>query len=304
MSKVFVRSLCAVGALAIALIAAAPAQAGLAFSVTYDSSFDVAAIPTINSVLAQYSSLFSDDVNVSLKLKYSGNGLGTSSTYSFDVPYQEYYNALLVDGTSAADATALSHLAPGGANNPINGGSLVSQGRANFAAVGIPIDVSGITDYFDGEIDLNLGICNYTRSSIDPDKYDLQAVFSHELNEVLGTISNVGEANIRPIDLFRYDSAGNRTFTTVGDDAYFSIDGTTQLARFNQEAGNDYGDFWSVNGPHTPQVQDAASTPGATPDLGAEITMLDVVGWNVIPAPSTAALLGLGGLVVARRRRA
>ena len=284
------------------------ANAGLTFTTTYDATVGAAAQATINNVLAGYTTTFSDNVNVSLFFKNSGMGLGTSSTYSFTREYQEFYNALVADASSAHDNTALAGLAPGGANNPVNGTNLISQGRAGWAALGINIDTSGIQNYFDGEIDLNLGIMNLDRLNIDPAKYDLQAVTQHEVNEVLGTISHVGNPTPRPIDLFRYTLAGARTFTTAGDDAYFSIDGTTQLARFNQASNGDYGDFWSAFGGNTPQVQDAFSTPGATPNMNVELVMLDVVGWNritAVPEPSSLALLSLvgGALATVRRRR-
>lgn len=293
---------------------AMPAQAALTFSTVFDSSFDPNAVSAVNSVLAGYSTLFSDNVNVSLKFSYSGNGLGSTATYGFDVNYQTYYNALVADATSAADAIALANIA-GGANNPVDGGTSFIQGRPGLAAVGISVDTSGIADYFDGEIDLNLGLLNYDRTNIDPNKYDLQAVLQHEVNEVLGIISNVGGSSARPVDMFRYDSAGNLTWTKVGDDAYFSIDGTHLLARYNQDPGGDYGDFWSCSDPtgtnHTPQVQDACSSPGATPNMDVELTMLDVVGWNLsstqstVPEPASLALVFTGLLgFLARKRRA
>lgn len=226
-------------------------------------------------------------------------------TYSFSKNYSDYYSALVADASSANDGIALAHLS-GGANNPVNGTSTIAQGRAGWAALGINIDVSGIPDYYDGEIDLNLGIMNYDRITIVPNRYDLQAVTQHEVNEVLGIISNVGSANPRPIDLFRYTAAGARTFTTAGDDAYLSIDGTTQLARFNQDSGGDYGDFWSALGGNIPQVQEAFSTPGATPNMNAELVMFDVVGWNriAVPEPSSMAVLGLlAGILATRRKR-
>lgn len=302
--KFGVRPLSVVGAVAAALVTGQAAHAGLSFSVTYDPSFDAAAIPTVNAALAEYGALFNDNVTVSLKLKYSGGGLGTSSTYSFGVPYQTYYNALVADGTSAVDATALASLAPGGANNPVNGTGFIAQGRAGLAAIGIPIDTSGIPGYFDGEIDLNLGLMNYTRVGIDPNKYDLKAVLQHEVDEVLGTISNVGDGTPRPIDLFRYTAAGARTYTTVGDNAYFSIDGgATLLARFNQDGGGDYGDWWSVFGGNTPQVQDAFATPGSIPNLGVEINVLDSVGWTrIVPEPASLAALSVGTMLLQRRR--
>ncbi len=91
-------------------------------------------------------------------------------------------------------------------------------------------------------------------------------------------------------DLFRYDQNGNRSYTTTESaEAFFSLDGTTDLARFNQDASGDFNDWFST-GSHTPQVQDAFATPGVTPDLGVELRVLDVLGYTrVIPhtAPVT-----------------
>ena len=45
-------------------------------------------------------------------------------------------------------------------------------------------------------------------------------------------------------------------------------------------------DWWTA-GTHTPQVQDAFATAGATPSLGVELTVLDVVGWDLFSAVAT-----------------
>jgi hypothetical protein len=135
-------------------------------------------------------------------------------------------------------------------------------------------------------------------------KYNLMAVVSHEINEVLGlgsALPNPPSGTIFPEDLFRYNSNGVRTFTTNGENAYFSIDGTNDLARFNQNSGGDYGDWWST-GALTPQVQDAFGTSGAQPNLGVEATGLDVIGYDDAPEPGTVILLGTG-LVIAGLRR-
>jgi len=120
-------------------------------------------------------------------------------------------------------------------------------------------------------------------------------VASHETDEVLGTSSGVNQANIAPPDLFRYTSAGVRNFTTAGDNAWFAIDPAVPLVQYNQNSGGDFGDWWST-GAHTPRVQDAFGTPGATPNLGVELTVLDVVGWDLVTGPVPAPAPTITGI--------
>jgi hypothetical protein len=106
-----------------------------------------------------------------------------------------------------------------------------------------------------------------------------------------------------PEDLFRYDAAGNRSFNTNNAaQAFFSLDGTTQLAQFhNISDGADYGDWESSA---TAQVQDAFATPGAHPQLGVELRALDVIGYDLsVPEPSTWLLVFTGLAVVGLLRR-
>lgn len=95
------------------------------------------------------------------------------------------------------------------------------------------------------------------------------------------------------MDLFRYDSGGQRTYTTNGDNAYFSLDDTTLLARFNQDPTGDYSDWWSPGDqrwspPGTPtvaQVQDAFGATGGFQELGTnELTALDIIGYTLAGA--------------------
>src|SRR5262249_17770315 len=110
-------------------------------------------------------------------------------------------------------------------------------------------------------------------------------------------------------DLFRYSSGGARSYTTAGDDAFFSLNGTTDLVQFNQNqqfGGGDFGD-WHPSG--TARVQDAFATPLATPTLATsaglvEIVNLDAQGYNLataaaaVPEPASLTLLGMGALVL------
>jgi hypothetical protein len=239
------------------------------------------------------------------------SGLGSSLTYGATLPYLDYLSALAGDATTANDATALANL-PVQANNPVNGSSQIIASTANLRALGF--NAQPPTGQPDGTVSLNTSIMNLSRTSIDPSKYDLMAVASHEIDEVLGIGSALnGLTNgaptptgaVFPMDLFRYDQSGNRSFTSgLNAQAYFSLNGATLLVRYNQTGGADFGDWYSTGQPA--RVQNAFGTPGATPNLGVELTALDVIGYDLVPEPwewSTVACLGLVGLAVHRRWR-
>jgi hypothetical protein len=205
-----------------------------------------------------------------------------SQTYIAQIPYSTYYSALVADSKTTNDTIALAHV-PGGATDPVHGGANVTATLPNLRALGITVNSTTNYDsivYFNNQP----GLFNYTRPPVDPNAYDLQATITHELDEVLGTSSGVGQTYIHPPDLFRYTAAHARTFTTAGDDAWFSIDAANNLVQYNQDAGGDYGDWWSVTTPAVPRVQDAFATQGATPDLAEELLVLDVIGWDLAAA--------------------
>ena len=299
---------------AAALVSSMPANA-LTITPTFSSAYDTTAQATINTALSFYQSMFIDPVSVTINFVSSGKGLGASTQSFYDVDYATYMTALRADATSADDATAMLHTPAG--PNPVNGGSTVSLTRANALAVGLTVgDIPNGTNEWDAEIDLNLGEMNYTRIGINPVKYDLLNVAQHEINEVLGLVSALPDAltsgkdnfgKIAPVDLFRYTSAGARSFTAAGDDAYFSLNGTTTLARYNQDPTGDFGDFWSLGG-QTYQIQDAFSSEGVFTTMNVETRMLDAVGFTLapVPEPETYALmlagLGLVGWAVKRRK--
>jgi hypothetical protein len=303
--------------LALGLVAFVPAYANISFNVTFDATItsdpNAATIQnTINQAIGVYVATFSDPITVSLKFQEMNSGLGQSSTFVGDVLYTQYRTQLAADATTSNDATALAHL-PVGPNNPVNGSSLVTVTTANLRAIGfIANPPSGQPD---STISLNTSIMNLTRSSIDPNKYDLMAVVMHEIDEALGFGSSLnGLANgapsptggVFPEDLFRYDQNGARSFdTNINTQAFFSIDGgTTRLVQFNQTAGGDFSDWFST-GPHTPRVQDAFATPGATPNLGVELTGLDVIGYDpvsTVPEPAPAGLLITGLAAIVSRK--
>ncbi len=247
---------------------------------------------TINTAIQFYQARFSDPITVTIEFKGKTNGLGSETHWYWDISYSNFITALRNDATTTNDFIALESLSSD--INPVSGAGIRVE-TANLRAIGITNKNSGLAGGVDGIIRLNTSAMNLSRSSINPKKYDLMVVAEHEIDEVLGlgaAALNSGDDIATPEDLFRYDTNGNRSFTTNGDDAYFSIDGTNLLARFNQTAGLDYGDWW-VAGPHPAQVQDAEIRAGATPDLGVELTALDVIGYNLLPLPQPG-ITGIG----------
>jgi len=293
----------------------------LTFTPIYDSSItgDIngATIQnTIQGALNIYSSLFSDSINVRIYFQ-EGGGLGSSQFNFSNITYSSYRTAMVGDSTSADDSLALSTSLPNQATNPANGATNISIKPANARAIGLsftPSLSSGSNLNLDGIITLNTSLMNLDRiGPQDGSKYDLQAVVMHEIDEVLGLGSGLNIlTNPAPEDMFRYTSAGTqtRTYTTAnGNDAWFSVDGLTNLVQFHNVANCNAGagDCGDWENSATVRVQDQAGTPGTQPNLSPEeIRALDAIGYTLItvPEPGTVALMGLAALAgLAMRRR-
>jgi hypothetical protein len=318
----------------IALLSVGPRldAANITIDATFDSS--ITALPNagtiesgINAAIGRLESVIENPITVSIDFTNMSSGLGESSTDVAELSYTKYLSDLAHNQIlSADDNTALAHL-PAGPNNPVNGTPDVFLTKPLLRAIG-EATLGNVHGGFDGTISLNTSIMNVSRTGPqNPGDYDLQAVVTHEMDEVLG-IGGAGSAlptssspfpppvPVGALDLFRYDANGNRSFTTSsGVASYFSIDGgATLIMPFNQAGGgSDYGDWATTT---TPQVQDAFGSPGMDLNLGPnELESFDVVGYNLVtegsslasaPEPSSlAGLIGLGamGLFFAALRR-
>ena len=259
------------------------------FDTTISNDVNAATIEsTINTAIQLYQTRFSDPITVTIQFKeISTTGLyGQSSWWYYNISYTQFRAALLADATTTNDTVALANLASG-ANNPVTGTTTVRVKTANLRAIGITGKNSGLAGGYDGIIGLHTSQLNLSRATTVGAKGDLMSTVWHEMDEVLGLSCALDSNSSDPLpeDFFRYTSAGVRSYSTNGDDAYFSLDGTNLLARFNQGASGDYGDWW-VAGSHTAQVQDASATNGKTPNPWVELTALDAIGYNLLPVPS------------------
>jgi len=308
---------------AASLVLSGPAHATLTIIPTFDSSITslpgAAAIEgAINNAISAVTTNITspNNITVSIDFQNMSTGLGESTTGFYNVGYSSFRSAFAAVATQPNQLTALASL-PNTANNPVtnNANLLVTSAEGRNLGFNTPGIVNGT---FDTLIGLNTSI-TFPPGSNNGSNYFLQAVANHEIDESLGiggagsTVGDTGSFfsnNPGDLDIYRYTAAGARTYTTTGDDAWFSINGgTTDLIQFNQAGGgSDYGD-WHTSG--TLRVQDAVGTPGATPALGPdEITAFNVIGYDLVqqqtvPEPGTLALLGtsLLGLAALRRRR-
>jgi hypothetical protein len=257
------------------------------FDATITSDPNAAAIEaTINSAIAVYEADYSDPITVSFKFQEVTTGLAGSSTFTTSVSYSSYLSALTAHAASVDDAVALAHL-PGGANNPVNGNVQVTLKDPLARALGFSANPpSGKPD---STISLNMSIMNITSSNPNTNNYSLFSAVSHEMDEGLafgGGLNGLTngaaaptDSSVAPMDLYRYDQFGNRSWTTaVNAAAYCSLDGVNDLVQFNQHQGGDFEDWYSYYGSPLPRVQDAYGTPGTFPVLGVELRVLDAVG--------------------------
>ena len=272
------------GAALFSTMIAAPLHAdSLIITPTFASSItsdpNAAAIEgVIDSAIQGYENLFSNPIDVTIEFQETSSGLGESEKYLYGLPYSTFYAAYSLNAADNNDPAAQTALAsgvvPNQADNPVTGTAGLAVSTANIEALGIACPGCTGPDGYDGIISLQTHITTpgSPGSSLT---YYLEPVVEHEIDEVLGLGSSLDQSfqDSYPSveDLFRYASNGRSYTTDSSALAYFSINGTTRLAQFdNQNDGGDWGDWQSNPLPAgvQPEVQDAFATPHAGSEPG------------------------------------
>lgn len=204
------------------LLAAGTASANPTFHFQYVPGTSAQAQQGFQAAAARWSNLLHDNVTINLTVGFnalSGGILGQAGTAQNFYSYSTVRNALAADATSAADATAVTHL-PGGStfnmlinrtsDNPHGAGSatpyLDNDGGANnktlhiadaeAKALGLaitPQTLSGCIGTCDGFIQFNSNF-NFDfnpNNGTDANAFDFVGVAAHEIGHTLGFISGV-----------------------------------------------------------------------------------------------------------------
>lgn len=279
------------------------------FSSSITSDPNAAAIEaTINTAISFYNGNITtpstDPVNITFQ--EMSTGLGSSLTTFYKESYASFLGALAATSSGdSTDTTALTHLPTVAGYFATYGTATINVAAADARGLGYVIPLAN-----DSTISLNTSITDLGGPTSGT-QYSLLAVTEHEIDEALGLGSDVGKTGFfsdpNAEDLYRYDGSGNRSYTSDSTAlAYFSFDGLTKLAQFdNQNDGADFGDWQSNPFPPgvSPQVQDAFATAGVDPKLGLtspEVVALDAIGYNLssqtssVPEPSSLLLLSTG----------
>ncbi len=181
--------------------------------------------------------------------KMSASALGESESYGYLTNYSTVTGALSKAGYSFTAS-----------NEPTSAQFFVTSAEAK--ALGLANATSTSLDGYIGFSTLsgtgyswNLHAqVGATDSGTGATQFDLEAVASHEISEILGRIGMEGQstfngkATYTPFDLFDFSSAG--TLALNGNGGYFSVDnGATNLGTFNNANtnGGDIADWASAS---------------------------------------------------------
>ena len=316
-------------------------RADVVFHLNPMSGMDSAAVAGFTAAAQLWSNVLSNNMTVNLDIGFTSLGggiLGQTELTESQFSYRNYRNALAGRATSASDALAVASLTTNDSFNLLINGTtnnasphvvsndLVSMTSANAKALGLVGAANTATDAtitFNSDFNFEFNPPSVTGSS----RFDFVGVAAHEIGHALGFISSVDaldtnlnafddshwNGSVTPLDTFRMStrvSDGTIDWTADTQAKYLSLDhGATSLGAFATGAMHGDGSQASHWKEQTPRlgIMNPTAAPGERLAISDRDKLaLDVIGYQIVPEPSSVILLGVGGVLVAvgMRKRA
>jgi hypothetical protein len=286
----------------------APAFGALVITPTFTANFNAdfganaaAAQAAWISAANVFSANFNDNIHINITVDaVPGTSVfGQSFTFLNSTSYANLRTRMVADATSADDNTAIGAGGSMVAADPISGTTHTWWvSRAQAKAIGlIADDLSN-----DGTTTFGAGNPFTFSGAIAPGTYDFKGIAAHEISEVLGRLGISGgtigsSANSYSlIDNFSYTGVGTKGVGNGGGN-FFSVDnGSTLLKLYNNAAQNglDSRDWAPGSNDAFNQFSNSGVVNPVSP---VDLRLMDVLGYNLVPEPSSGSLV-LAGLAI------
>jgi hypothetical protein len=289
-------------------------SAGLVITPTFTTNFNTnfgtnapAAQAAWISAASVFSTNFNDNIHINITVDaaagtsiFGQSGFGLIST-----SYSNLRAKVVADAKSPDDFTAIGGGGSMTITDPTGAAGTWWVSRAQSKAIGlIADDLSN-----DGTTTFGAGNPFTFSGPIAGGTYDFKGVAAHEISEVLGRLGISGGTigttsnSYSLLDNFSYTAAAAKGLGN-GAGNNFSIDnGSSLLKLFNNAAVNglDSRDWASGTNDAFNQF---SSSGVVNPVSATDLRLMDVIGYNLTPEPSTAAasMLCLGMGLACRRR--
>lgn len=283
------------------------------FTAAFNTDFGASAAAAQASWIAAanvFTANFSDPIHINITVDaVTGTSVfGQSSTSLLGYSWSTLYTALAAGSDSPNDAVALGAGGSLTVADPAGAGAgpwWVSTAEAK--AIGLIADNTSN----DGTTRFGAGNPFTFSGPIAANTYDFQGVAAHEISEVMGRLGISGGTlggftnSHSLIDAFSYTGAGTRGLGG-GAGNYFSINnGTSLLKLWNNATGLGGNGLDSRDwAPGSNDSFNQFSNPSVVNPVSAvDLQLLDVLGYDLVPEPSSATLLAAGLATVAFLRR-
>jgi hypothetical protein len=318
------------------------ARANVMFNLIPEAGTPQFAIDGFAAAANRWSSVLADDITVNIQIGFAPLGpfiIGQAGSDFREFNYTDTKTSLAARRTSAADGSSLAAMQPGttynrlvnhtfdnpnGANSAtpyVSSMNRVGMTTANAKALGL----LGPTSSLDAIIRFNsdFGFDFDPSNGINGGQFDFLGVAAHEMGHALGFVSGVddidqfngalpGESfSSNLIDLFRFSNLSLATgpgYTDLSADnrsKFFSVDGgITQGPLFSNgitfgdgRQASHWKDFMGLG------IMDPTAFPGELLIIrDNDLTAFDVMGYTLVPEPTSASLLAIGSAVLLRRK--